>query len=158
MEEELQAPEHFGLCNNQRCSDFFKYLDVSVHTFVDGPDPRDHLANERNLLTWIRMGTTLALIGFITLIDLPSKNFAPSYSLPWTRERSNSNSKAVSYVFVGLGFSCILISVYNYFRNQKQIVRRLLYVGHGWLGYSIAILITLFVIFIMLAALVDGRA
>lgn len=65
MAEELQAPERFGLCNDEKCSSFFRYLDVSVHTFVDGPDPRDHLANERNLLTWIRTGTTLSLIGIM---------------------------------------------------------------------------------------------
>lgn len=63
MEEGIQAPKQFGLCDDEKCSRFFKYLDVSVHTFVDGPDPRDHLANERNLLTWIRTGTTLSLIG-----------------------------------------------------------------------------------------------
>ncbi|CAO3694436.1 unnamed protein product [Rhizopus microsporus] len=40
MAEELQAPERFGLCNDEKCSSFFRYLDVSVHTFVDGPDPR----------------------------------------------------------------------------------------------------------------------
>ncbi|MBM6383502.1 MAG: DUF202 domain-containing protein [Paenibacillus sp.] len=40
-------------------------MDLSVHTIVDGPDPRDHLANERNLLTWVRTGTTLALVGTV---------------------------------------------------------------------------------------------
>lgn len=156
MEEELQAPECFGLCNNENCSEFFKYLDVSVHTFVDGPDPRDHLANERNLLTWIRTGTTLSLIGFMTLIDLPHKKFAPSYSLPWTKGLVSGNSKVISYIFIGLGFTCLVISLYNYFRNQRQIIKRLLHVGQGWLGYSVAILIMFFVVFIMLAALIDA--
>lgn len=63
MDVELNAPEKFILCNNEKCSTTFKYLDVSVHTIVDGPDPRDHLANERNLLAWIRTGTTLSLVG-----------------------------------------------------------------------------------------------
>jgi hypothetical protein len=70
MAEELQAPERFGLCNDEKCSSFFRYLDVSVHTFVDGPDPRDHLANERNLLTWIRTGTTLSLIGMMLVLGI----------------------------------------------------------------------------------------
>ncbi|OBZ86617.1 hypothetical protein A0J61_05333 [Choanephora cucurbitarum] len=64
MDVELNAPEQFTLCNNEKCSTKFKYLDYSIHTVVDGPDPRDHLANERNLLTWIRTGTTLALIDY----------------------------------------------------------------------------------------------
>lgn len=63
VDVELNAPESFTTCNNEKCSTVFKYLDVSVHTIVDGPDPRDHLANERNLLTWIRTGTTLSLVG-----------------------------------------------------------------------------------------------
>jgi hypothetical protein len=67
MDVELNAPEQFISCNNEKCSTVFKYLDLSVHTIVDGPDPRDHLANERNLLTWIRTGTTLSLVGMVTL-------------------------------------------------------------------------------------------
>lgn len=63
MDVELNAPEKFILCNNEKCSTVFKYMDISVHTVVDGPDPRDHLANERNTLAWIRTGTTLSLVG-----------------------------------------------------------------------------------------------
>lgn len=62
MESNSDLP--FIACNNERCSAKFKYLDSVVHTKVrNQPDPRDHLANERNLLTWLRTGMTLALIG-----------------------------------------------------------------------------------------------
>ncbi|KAL4210569.1 hypothetical protein CU097_015396 [Rhizopus azygosporus] len=155
MAEELQAPERFGLCNDEKCSSFFRYLDVSVHTFVDGPDPRDHLANERNLLTWIRTGTTLSLIGFITLVDLPTKNFAPSYSFPWTEEPASTSAKIISYAFIALGFTCLIVSLFNYFRNQRQIIRRLLWVGHGCIGYSVAIITMIFVVFIMAMSLME---
>lgn len=155
MDVELNAPEQFVSCNNEKCSTVFKYLDLSVHTVIDGPDPRDHLANERNLLTWIRTGTTLALVGFMTLLDLPTKNFAPSYSLPWTNEPISINAKIVSYIFVGLGFTCFIYSMYNYFKNQRQIIKRLLWVGHGWIGYVMALVIMLFVVFIMLMALTE---
>lgn len=79
-----------------------------MHTKVDGPDPRDHFANERNFLSWLRVGMTLALIGnqinmlskrpslltcaydvsgYMTLIDLRGdKSLAPSNSLPWNHE------------------------------------------------------------------------
>ncbi|GAA5795775.1 hypothetical protein HPULCUR_001137 [Helicostylum pulchrum] len=135
MDVELNAPESFLLCNDEKCSSIFKYLDLSVHTVIDGPDPRDHFANERNLLTWVRTGTTLSLVGFMTLLDMPTKNFAPSYSLPWTSEPVSLNAKIVS--------------------NQRQIVKRLLDVGHGWLGYLIATVIMLFVVFIMVMALTE---
>ncbi|KAG2230012.1 hypothetical protein BDF21DRAFT_466887 [Thamnidium elegans] len=155
MDVELNAPESFLLCNDEKCSSIFKYLDFSVHTVIDGPDPRDHFANERNLLTWVRTGTTLSLVGFMTLLDMPTKNFAPSYSLPWTSEPVSLNAKIVSYIFVGLGFTCFIYSLYSYFRNQRKIVKRLIDVGHGWLGYLIATVIMLFVVFIMAMALTE---
>jgi putative membrane protein len=45
--------------------------------------------------------------------------------------------------------------MYSYFRNQRQIVKRLLWVGHGWMGYTVALLIMLFVVFIMVMALTE---
>jgi hypothetical protein len=91
----------------------------------------------------------------MTLLDMPTKNFAPSYSLPWTSEPVSVNAKIVSYIFVGLGFTCFIYSLFSYFRNQRQIVKRLLWVGHGWLGYLVATVIMLFVVFIMVMALTE---
>lgn len=93
----------------------------------------------------------------MTLLDMPTKNFAPSYSLPWTNEPVSLNAKIVSYIFVGLGFTCFIYSLYGYFRNQRQIVKRLLWVGHGWAGYIVALVIIIFVIFIMVMALTEIR-
>ncbi|KAI9366468.1 hypothetical protein BD770DRAFT_405747 [Pilaira anomala] len=157
MDVELNAPESFLLCNDEKCSTIFKYLDYSIHTIIDGPDPRDHFSNERNLLTWIRTGTMLSLLGFITLLDMPTKKFAPSHSLPWTNETVSLNAQVVSYIFVGLGFTCFIFSLYTYFRNQRQIVKRLLWVGQGWPGYVIATIIMVFVVFIMIMALTEVR-
>lgn len=91
----------------------------------------------------------------MTLLDMPTKNFAPSYSLPWTSEPVSLNAKIVSYIFVGLGFTCFIYSLFSYFRNQRQIVKRLLWVGHGWQGYLVATIIMLFVVFIMVMALTE---
>ncbi|KAI8990234.1 hypothetical protein BDB01DRAFT_780551 [Pilobolus umbonatus] len=157
-EVELNAPDKFILCNDEKCSNVFKYLDLSVHTHIDGPDPRDHLANERNLLTWIRTGTTLCLIGFMNLLDISTKHFAPSKSFPWSKESSTTNSRIVSYVFIGLGFCCFILSLYNYFINQRQIVKRLLWVGQGWMGYTVAAVMMLFAVFVMVMALAEARA
>lgn len=165
----------FTACNNTCCSEKFKYLDWVAHSKVDGPDPRDHFANERNLLAWLRTGVTLAVIGsitespvyislpphisyfpgFMTLLDLRSKTFALSYSLPWTSDPVPTKTKIVAFVFIGLGFASILVSIFIYFKNQRQILRRLLTVGHGWAGYSMALLIMLFVCFVMIVALTE---
>ena len=59
----------FIFCNNEQCCKKFNYIDVAtVHFKVEGPDPRDHCANERNMLTWLRTGMVLALIGKMGLL------------------------------------------------------------------------------------------
>ena len=54
---------HFHICHKDYCNEAFKYTDWTVHSKIDGPDPRDHFANERNFLSWLRVGMTLSLIG-----------------------------------------------------------------------------------------------
>ncbi|KAI8334397.1 hypothetical protein BC941DRAFT_432893 [Chlamydoabsidia padenii] len=146
----------FISCNDENCSAKFKYLDLAIHTKVrNAPDPRDHLANERNLLTWLRTGMTLALIGFMTLMDI-TKHFAPARSLPWTDGPINTNTKIVSYIFVILGLVSIFSATITYFINQKKIVQRLIGVGQGWVGYAMALFIMIFVCFIMVLAIQEG--
>ncbi|KAI7886935.1 hypothetical protein K492DRAFT_233138 [Lichtheimia hyalospora FSU 10163] len=153
MEEE-KAPTRFTLCNDQQCCKRFNYLDfATVHTFIDGPDPRDHFANERNTLIWLRTGMILALIGFMTMLDLRTKVFAPSQSLPWTEQVDSIQVRAMSYAFIALGIITICVGVRIYMRNLHQIVNRYLTVGHGWIGYTTATVIMLFAIVIMSLAL-----
>ncbi|KAI8343139.1 hypothetical protein BC941DRAFT_410522, partial [Chlamydoabsidia padenii] len=144
-------------CTDEICSTHFKYLDSVIHTKVrNAPDPRDHLANERNFLTWLRTGVTLTLIGFLTAMDLTSKQLAPSTSLPWTNEPMDNKVKIISYVFICFGLVSILLATRTYFNNQKQIVRRLMDVGQGWTGYTLAVFIMVFVCFIMILAISEG--
>ncbi|KAI9276720.1 hypothetical protein BDA99DRAFT_493953 [Phascolomyces articulosus] len=145
----------FILCNNHHCSEKFKYTDWVIHTKVDGPDPRDHFASERTFLSWLRTGMTLALIGFMTLLDI-RQLLAPSKGLPWSYEVVPNKQRILAYVFIGLGLASVLVSVMIYFRNQYRIVNRLLHVGHGWAGYSMALMIMLFVCFVMVVALTEA--
>ncbi|KAI8139310.1 hypothetical protein BJV82DRAFT_716784 [Fennellomyces sp. T-0311] len=147
--------DRFIACNNEDCSTMFKYSDWTIHTKIDGPDPRDHFANERNFLSWLRTGSTLSLIGFMTLIDIRSKLFAPSKSLPWSYEEVPYKTRIVAYIFIALGLSSMLVSLGVYFKNQRKIVHRLLDVGHGWPGYSMALMIILFVVFIMAVSITE---
>lgn len=199
VESQSNDDKRFIACNDKHCSTTYKYLDWVVHTKVDGPDPRDHFANERNFLSWLRVGMTLALIGnpqldmlstrpilltcayaciipgYMTLIDLRGeKSLAPSNSLPWNHEEptpyktryrhlcagsSTSSNHAVfrivAFIMIALGFSSLCTSVVIYFKNQRRIVHRLLDVGHGWAGYTMALLIMLFICFIMVVALTE---
>ncbi|KAI9494740.1 hypothetical protein BDB00DRAFT_286712 [Zychaea mexicana] len=129
---ETNAPSRFTLCNNDQCCNKFNFIDVAtVHSVVDGPDPRDHCANERNLLTWLRTGMVLALIDDPASIQV----------------------QVVSYIFVALGLASICVGVMIYLRNMNQILERRIAVGHGWTGYTMVLLIVLFVLFVMAAAL-----
>ncbi|KAI8068337.1 hypothetical protein BC940DRAFT_299730 [Gongronella butleri] len=151
----MDTDRPFILCNNEKCSTRFKYMDSTIHTKIDGPDPRDHFANERNLLTWLRTGMTLALIGFMVLLDL-TERFAPSQSFPWPNEPLDAKKRGIAYMFVILGVISILVANFTYFRNQRRIIRRMLDVGHGKLGYILAICIGVFVVFIMVMSLSEG--
>ncbi|KAG2226472.1 hypothetical protein INT45_014216 [Circinella minor] len=139
----------FVLCSNEYCSDKFKHIDWVIHTKVDGPDPRDHFASERTFLSWLRTGMTLALIDFQQL----SK---PTTELPWAHEPLPTKQRILAYIFVGLGFLSLLVSLVIYFKNQHRIVNRLLNVGNGWAGYSMALLIMLFVCFVMAVAITES--
>lgn len=63
--------------------------------------------------------------------------------------------RIVAFIMVALGFSSLCISVVIYFKNQRRIVHRLIDVGHGWAGYTMALLIMLFICFIMVVALTE---
>ncbi|KAI9488038.1 hypothetical protein BDB00DRAFT_850404 [Zychaea mexicana] len=145
----------FILCNDQHCSKKFKYTDWVIHTKIDGPHPRDHFASERTFLSWLRTGMTLVLIGFMTLLDV-RQLLAPSKGLPWSHEDVPYKTRIVAFVFIGLGLASILVSLVTYFKNQYRIVNQLLDVGHGWAGYSMALMIMLFVCFVMVVAITES--
>ncbi|CAO3632669.1 unnamed protein product [Cunninghamella echinulata] len=156
MESNIEQP--FIKCNNEKCASEFRYLDNAIHDKIGISEARDHCANERNLLTWLRTGVTLSLIGFMTIVDLSTKKFAPALSFPWTNDSTaNTNIKVVSYIFILLGMISIITSTMTYFRNQQQIIKRLYHVGQGFVGYFMALVIMLFVCFIMIIALFERR-
>lgn len=89
----------------------------------------------------------------MTLLDLQTKIFAPAKSLPWTDREDTLLVHIVSYMFIGLGISSILVAISVYFKNLNQIVNRNLVVSQGWGGYTMAFVIMFFVVFVMAAAL-----
>lgn len=89
----------------------------------------------------------------MTLLDLPTQIFAPAQTIPWNHDPSSIQVKVVSYIFVGLGITSILVGITAYLKNMNQILNRQIVVGHGWSGYTMVLLIVLFVLFVMAAAL-----
>ena len=81
---------------------------------------------------------------------------APAKGLPWGHEPVPTKQRILAFIFVGLGFSSLFVSLVIYFKNQYRIVNRLLDVGNGWAGYSMALLIMLFVCFVMAVAITES--
>ncbi|KAI9484370.1 hypothetical protein BDB00DRAFT_152730 [Zychaea mexicana] len=87
---ETNAPSRFTLCNNDQCCNKFNFIDVAtVHSVVDGPDPRDHCANERNLLTWLLTGMVLVLIGKVNSIYFSTQQPPHDYTLVVEKQHSS---------------------------------------------------------------------
>lgn len=91
----------------------------------------------------------------MTLMDITVKNFAPSHGLPWSADPVPYKTRIVAFIFIGLGFSSILVALFIYFKNQRQILKRMIKVGQGWAGYTMALLTMFFVCFVMAVALTE---
>jgi putative membrane protein len=84
---------------------------------------RDHLANERTYLAWIR--TAVALMGFGVVIVrlryfLPAG--APTHRQGWE----------LGLLFAGVGLAAVLLATLQYFRVRKSIEREEYNPGGHW--------------------------
>ncbi|KAI7869899.1 hypothetical protein BDF14DRAFT_1879649 [Spinellus fusiger] len=146
----------YRVCDGSECISIYKVLDPCIHVSIDGPDPRDHFANERNLLTWLRTGMSMGLLGFITFYDGSSQ-------LPYRRYlqqtpaslKSSLWLNSLTYLFLGLGLASIGIATGNYFYNQRRLLLRRLDVGRCRAEYGLVGLMTVFSSGIMVAILIE---
>ncbi len=74
-------------------------------------NPRDHLANERTFLAWVR--TSIALLGFGVLIaKLRFLGLAP---------HAGVRSAALGMVFAASGIVSLLLAAWHYDRTRRMI-------------------------------------
>ncbi len=81
---------------------------------------RDHLANERTFLAWIRTGT--ALMGFGILIA--KLRFLPTYeaeNAPIPTGHAGDRTLFIGLLFALVGLSALLFAIGSYFHNSRAI-------------------------------------
>lgn len=96
-------------------------------------DARDHCANERNFLSYLRLSVYLALCGtaFMVSFDLDNK---PQAMKPLT-------STYIGIMFWCLGILCLGSGLWNYLRSLRKYSQQIIIVQSGWVTQLILIAI-----------------
>ncbi|RUS22204.1 hypothetical protein BC937DRAFT_90035 [Endogone sp. FLAS-F59071] len=136
-------------------------FDQSLHVPNDGPAARDHLANERNYLAWMRLALTLVMIGacrhgwgdasvegYTVLLDLQAL-FDPTDTTP----TQQAAARPIGYIFIAIGLFCFVSSLYTYFCAQHGLVKRDPIIGQGWVGFLMAGTVCVFAVSVFTLAL-----
>jgi putative membrane protein len=85
--------------------------DEPAKPLTEAPNVRDHLANERTFLAWVR--TAIALLGFGVLIaKLRFLEIAPHAGVHSTR---------LGLAFAGVGVLTLLLAAWHYDRTRRLI-------------------------------------
>ena len=85
--------------------------DGPAKALMEAPNVRDHLANERTFLAWVR--TAVALLGFGVLIaKLRFLEIAP---------RAGVHSTRLGLAFAGVGVLTLLLAAWRYDRTRRLI-------------------------------------
>lgn len=97
---------------------------------------RDHAANERTMLAWIRTGIALMAFGFaISRFGLFLREVESMHAQPHGR----FGSAWVGVLLVILGFSTNLAATIRYIHNRRVLLRGEKYSPHPTLVYALGI-------------------
>src|SRR4051812_10221819 len=104
-------------------------------------DPREHMANERTLLSWIRTGVTIVSIGLI--VQRFGAEVGPA-----------KGSGIFGVALVGLGCLTLIIGMVQFFHTRRQINTGEF--ASSLVGYVIVVTVTLvlsgaFMVYVLLA-------
>ncbi|KAI9478402.1 MAG: hypothetical protein EXX96DRAFT_570752 [Benjaminiella poitrasii] len=131
-------------------------LDYSILISNNISMARDQLANERNWLTWFRLSCTLVILGFTVLIKfrLPDGSSNNDES---NDSQFDVSSQPIGYIFVVIGFSCSLVGLGKYFKNQILLVKQATYIKAGWGSYILVAILFLFACTVMIIASINSE-
>lgn len=87
-------------------------------------DARDHCANERTFLSWLRLATYMAVVAVAIMISFHLKH------QPTAIERRMSLPLGI--VFWGLSLACLASGLSNYIKTVTKYSRRQALVQSGW--------------------------
>ncbi|RKP12657.1 hypothetical protein BJ684DRAFT_2989, partial [Piptocephalis cylindrospora] len=91
-----------------------------------GSVARDHLANERTYLSWLRTSLSLITLG-VTVAQV--------FRLTTPTQVSNDRAKALSITYTSLGVLVLIFGVWRYFSSQAGMI-------HGVFPSSRGIILT----------------
>lgn len=98
----------------------------------DSSDARDHLANERTFLSWLRLSVYMAIVSVAIIISFHLKN-----------EPSPIEKKValpVGVLFWVLSFACLANGCANYVKTVTKYGRRSALVQSGWKTQVVSLL------------------
>lgn len=90
----------------------------------DSSDARDHCANERTFLSWLRLGIYMSVVSVAIMISFHLK------SQPTNIERHTA--VPVGLIFWTLSMGCLAIGCANYVNTVTKYSRRQALVQNGW--------------------------
>ena len=90
----------------------------------DSSDARDHCANERTFLSWLRLGIYMSVVSVAIMISFHLK------SQPTNIERHMA--VPVGLIFWTLSMGCLAIGCANYVNTVTKYSRRQALVQNGW--------------------------
>ncbi|OBZ85380.1 hypothetical protein A0J61_06577 [Choanephora cucurbitarum] len=130
-------------------------LDYAILVSNNASMARDHLANERNWLTWFRLSCTLIILGFTVLLQfrLPEEDEKEEIHI---MKPVDFTSKPIGFIFVTIGIACFLVGVGKYFKNQRLLVKQATYIEAGWGSFVTAGLLFSVVCSVMIIASINA--
>ncbi|KAF2460871.1 hypothetical protein BDY21DRAFT_383710 [Lineolata rhizophorae] len=124
--------------------------DYSRRVFVERPllgpllfdnadsDARDHCANERTFLSWLRLSVYLAVVSVAIAVSFHLKS-APS-------DVEERVALPLGIVFWVMALGCLVVGIGNYIRTVAGYSRRKALVQSGWKTQAVMVLVAIVII------------
>ena len=109
---------------------------------VDDERVREHLANERTLLSWVRLGLSAAGFGFVVArFGL----FLRELAAPTANARPGRGAELIGVGMVLLGAVVVAAGAVRYFRTEREITARAYRPQYGliWMVVGVSLLLGL---------------
>ncbi|KAF2401235.1 hypothetical protein EJ06DRAFT_508752 [Trichodelitschia bisporula] len=90
----------------------------------EASDARDHCANERTFLSWLRLSVYLSIVSIAIVISFHLKS-QPSHT-------EKQLSLPLGIIFWLLSIACLVAGIQNYYSAVQQYSRRAALVQSGW--------------------------
>ncbi|KAL1862584.1 hypothetical protein VTK73DRAFT_6747 [Phialemonium thermophilum] len=101
-------------------------------------DARDHCANERTFLSYLRLSVYMAIVSVAIVLSFHLKQKATDIELRM--------AKPLGAVFWALSVACLCVGIANYIRTVNRYSRRAAIVQSGWKTQSVLGVIALVIV------------